>query len=50
LFYYLPCALYAETLLSFGPEDFLAFPPLRFPKLILVDDADDLIDFAIGLC
>jgi len=34
--------------LSFGPEDFVAFPPLRLPKLILVEDAD-FVTFAMVL-
>jgi len=46
-FGYLPWPLYLETFLSLGSLDFLAFPLLRFPKLILRASPDDF-DFAIS--
>jgi hypothetical protein len=45
--YYLPCDLYWETDLSFGPRDLAALPPLRLPNVTFLESVD--FTFAIVL-
>jgi hypothetical protein len=38
--YYLPCPLYLETGLSFGPRDLAALPPFLLPNVVFLDSED----------